>query len=165
MRGGSTHRATCSRTAAAARGGCRSARAVEQHGRYAGWPLLSHGCRALQPGAVPCVCPCLRTGRRAALIVLALAEPGEGGSGALASCCVVGGSDGVVSVWRTHHNRPMAVLRGAFEQGVTDASWGPDGTTLLCCSLDGTLLAVLVSARARAPRLTALTRCDARRSV
>lgn len=56
-------------------------------------------------------------------------------------CCVVavGSQDCKLTVWLTSRNKPVVVLKHFFDNTVVDMAWTPDGYTLLCCSLDGSV--------------------------
>ncbi|KAH8971705.1 hypothetical protein BDL97_02G157900 [Sphagnum fallax] len=51
----------------------------------------------------------------------------------------IGSQDCCISVWTTGSPRPVFIGKHFFTQSVVDLSWSPDGYTLFCCSLDGTV--------------------------
>lgn len=53
----------------------------------------------------------------------------------------MGSQDCRVTVWSSGAPRPLMVLKKAFSKTVVDLAWSADGRTLLCASLDGTILA------------------------
>lgn len=62
---------------------------------------------------------------------------------AAVSCAVaLGDQNGVLSVWSTHSNRPMYVLRDACDGAITDVAWarGAAQTALVFCGIDGTVV-------------------------
>lgn len=42
-----------------------------------------------------------------------------------------------VLIYDTHHDRPLAVVRGLHYAGLTDCCWSKDGMNLIVCSTDG----------------------------
>lgn len=59
------------------------------------------------------------------------------------SCSVaLGDQNGVLSVWSTHSNRPMYVLRDICDGAITDVAWARNTTqtALACCGIDGTVV-------------------------
>jgi chromatin assembly factor 1 subunit B len=42
-----------------------------------------------------------------------------------------------VLVYDTHHNRPLALVKGLHYAALTDCCWSPDGKDLILCSSDG----------------------------
>lgn len=53
----------------------------------------------------------------------------------------MGSQDCSITVWTTTSSRPVFVGKHFFMQSVVDLSWSPDGYTLFCCSLDGSVAA------------------------
>ncbi|XP_024539552.1 protein HIRA isoform X1 [Selaginella moellendorffii] len=51
----------------------------------------------------------------------------------------MGSQDRNITVWTTANPRPVFVGKHFFTQSVVDLSWSPDGYSLFCCSLDGTV--------------------------
>lgn len=51
----------------------------------------------------------------------------------------MGSQDCSITVWTTASPRPIFVGKHFFSQSVVDLSWSPDGYSLFCCSLDGTV--------------------------
>ncbi|KAG0575691.1 hypothetical protein M758_5G025400 [Ceratodon purpureus] len=51
----------------------------------------------------------------------------------------IGSQDCCISVWTTGSPRPVFIGKHFFQQSVVDLSWSPDGYTLFCCSLDGSV--------------------------
>jgi WD40 repeat protein len=60
------------------------------------------------------------------------------------ACCVaIGDQLGVVSIWTTSKDKPLFVLRDAFDSDVTDVAWmitENKSVVLSCCSLDGNIV-------------------------
>jgi protein HIRA/HIR1 len=66
------------------------------------------------------------------------------GLAACGSCSQVfamGSQDCRITVWSSGAPRPIMVLKKAFDKTVVDLAWSADGRTLLCASLDGSVLA------------------------
>jgi hypothetical protein len=62
---------------------------------------------------------------------------------AMVACTVaLGDQNGVVSVWSTHSNRPLYVLRDVCDGAVTDIAWarGVSQTVVVMCGIDGTVV-------------------------
>ncbi len=59
----------------------------------------------------------------------------------------LGSRDRSFSVWITGLKRPFFVVNDAFDQGVLDLSWSQDGKVLMACSMDGSVAAVILSAK------------------
>lgn len=53
----------------------------------------------------------------------------------------MGSQDCSITVWTTTSARPVFVGKHFFTQSVVDLSWSPDGYSLFCCSLDGSVAA------------------------
>lgn len=53
----------------------------------------------------------------------------------------MGSQDCSITVWTTSSARPIFVGKHFFTQSVVDLSWSPDGYSLFCCSLDGSVAA------------------------
>ncbi|KAH7434805.1 hypothetical protein KP509_06G035200 [Ceratopteris richardii] len=53
----------------------------------------------------------------------------------------MGSQDCCITVWTTTSARPIFVGKHFFTQSVVDLSWSPDGYSLFCCSLDGSVAA------------------------
>ncbi|KAI5062273.1 hypothetical protein GOP47_0022812 [Adiantum capillus-veneris] len=53
----------------------------------------------------------------------------------------MGSQDCSITVWTTTSVRPVFVGKHFFTQSVVDLSWSPDGYSLFCCSLDGSVAA------------------------
>ncbi|PJF16955.1 hypothetical protein PSACC_03234 [Paramicrosporidium saccamoebae] len=51
----------------------------------------------------------------------------------------LGAQDGVVSLWGSGGERPLAVLTGLFDHAVMDLAWNADGRCLYAASYDGTV--------------------------
>ncbi|XP_057850963.2 protein HIRA isoform X2 [Cryptomeria japonica] len=51
----------------------------------------------------------------------------------------MGSQDCSITVWTTVSPRPIFVGKHFFSQSVVDLSWSPDGYSLFCCSLDGSV--------------------------
>ncbi|KAJ7568686.1 hypothetical protein O6H91_01G044100 [Diphasiastrum complanatum] len=51
----------------------------------------------------------------------------------------LGSQDCYITVWTTASPRPVFVGKHFFNQSVVDLSWSPDGYSLYCCSLDGSV--------------------------
>jgi protein HIRA/HIR1 len=63
----------------------------------------------------------------------------EGVVGKHYNCVAIGSQDNAFSVWVATHKRPIIVSQTFFTGSVLDITWGGDGYTLMCCSLDGTV--------------------------
>ncbi|KAJ7559671.1 hypothetical protein O6H91_04G095700 [Diphasiastrum complanatum] len=53
----------------------------------------------------------------------------------------MGSQDCYITVWTTASSRPVFVGKHFFSQSIVDLSWSPDGYSLFCCSLDGSVAA------------------------
>jgi WD40 repeat protein len=51
----------------------------------------------------------------------------------------LGAQDGVISLWSSDGERPLAVLTGLFDHAVMDLAWSADGRCLYAASYDGTI--------------------------
>eukprot|EP00002_Diphylleia_rotans_P040338 TRINITY_DN9534_c0_g2_i3.p1 TRINITY_DN9534_c0_g2~~TRINITY_DN9534_c0_g2_i3.p1 ORF type:complete len:971 (+),score=166.75 TRINITY_DN9534_c0_g2_i3:387-2915(+) len=63
----------------------------------------------------------------------------EVGKEEYAGCCVLGSLDKGITVWLTNRPNPLAVITNLFENGVSDISWHPQGTSFFATSTDGTV--------------------------
>ena len=65
--------------------------------------------------------------------------PQDPSKGEASPLCAVGSADKRVTVWSTMHYTPLLVVQDAFNNGVLDLVWLPDGLGLIASSYDGTI--------------------------
>lgn len=69
----------------------------------------------------------------------ALYEFGEGENKGICSVVATGGQDKNLVVWSTVSPTPIAIFEDMTYKTITDLTWTPNGQTLFCSSLDGTI--------------------------
>ena len=52
----------------------------------------------------------------------------------------LGSRDKSLSIWLTSEQRPLTVLYDIFDSPIVDITWSKETISLLCCSMDGTVL-------------------------
>jgi WD40 repeat protein len=52
----------------------------------------------------------------------------------------LGSRDKSLSIWLTSEQRPLTVLYDIFDSPIMDITWSKETISLLCCSMDGTVL-------------------------
>lgn len=69
----------------------------------------------------------------------ALYEVGKGEEKSICSVLATGGQDKNLVVWNNISPSPLAIFEDITYKTITDLTWTPDGQTLFCSSLDGTI--------------------------
>ena len=53
------------------------------------------------------------------------------------------GQDKALTVWNTSTSRPLVIAQDLASKSISDLNWTPDGQTLFCTSLDGSVIAIV----------------------
>lgn len=51
------------------------------------------------------------------------------------------GQDKALTIWNTSSSRPLVIVQDLASKSISDLGWTPDGSTLFCTSLDGSIVA------------------------
>jgi protein HIRA/HIR1 len=53
------------------------------------------------------------------------------------------GQDKALTIWNTSTSRPLVIVQDLASKSISDLAWSPDGQTLFCTSLDGSVITVV----------------------